>query len=133
IGDSILATGVIPSTESLSWLTAGGPFVAHSWLSDVLLAGAGGVGGATGTSLLVLPVTAAIVWLVWRLVGLAAPGMAPLGRAGLVLAAVIVTLATWAPRAQTLDVAFVLAAVLVLARYLRAGDRRGLVALPVLG
>ena len=56
-----------------------------------------------------------------------------MGRAGLVLAAVIVTLPTWAPRAQTLDVAFVLATVLVLARYLHLDDRRGLVALPVLG
>jgi hypothetical protein len=43
------------------------------------------------------------------------------------------TLPTWAPRAQTLDVAFVLATVLVLARYLHLDDRRGLVALPVLG
>ncbi len=73
------------------------------------------------------------MWLIWRLVGLAAPAMAPLGRAALVVAAVVVTLPTWAPRAQTLDVAFVLATVLVLARYLRLDDRRGLVALPVIG
>ena len=43
IGESIAATGAIPSTEPFSWLTAGGPFVAHSWLWDVLLAG--GVAG----------------------------------------------------------------------------------------
>jgi hypothetical protein len=133
IGESIAATGAIPSTEPFSWLTAGGPFVAHSWLWDVLLAAAWRAGGATGTSLLMLPVTAIIVWLLWRLMGLAAPGVPPLGRAALVLAAVVVTLPTWAPRAQTLDVAFVLAAVLVLARYLHLDDRRGLVALPVLG
>lgn len=133
LGDSTAASRAIPATEPFSWLSAGSPFVAHSWVWDVLLAGAWRAGGATGTSLLVLPVTAVIVWLVWRLVGLAAPGMAPLPRAGLVLAAVVVTLPTWAPRAQTLDVAFVLATVLVLARYLRFGDRRGLFALPILG
>jgi hypothetical protein len=133
IGDSITATGAIPATEPFSWLSAGAPFVAHSWLWDVLLAGAWRAGGATGTSLLVLPVTAIIVWLAWRLIGVAAPGMAPLGRAMLVLVAVVVTLPTWAPRAQTLDVAFVLATVLVLARYLHLGDRRGLVALPIVG
>ena len=66
IGESIATTGTIPPTEPFSWLTAGGPFVAHSWLWDVLLAGAWRVAGATGTSLLILPVTAAIVWLVWR-------------------------------------------------------------------
>lgn len=133
IGDSITATRAIPATEPFSWLSAGDPFVAHSWLWDVLLAGALRAGGATGTSVLVLPVTAIIVWLVWRLIGVAAPGMPPLGRAALVLVAVVVTLPTWAPRAQTLDVAFVLATIFVLARYLHLGDRRGLVVLPVVG
>ena len=133
IGDSIAATGTIPPTEPFSWLTAGDPFVAHSWLWDVLLAGAWRAAGATGTSLLVLPVTALVVWLVWCLVGVAAPQMPPLGRAGLVVAAVIVTLPTWAPRAQTLDVVFVLATVLVLAHYLHLGARRGLIALPLIG
>ena len=133
IGDAITAMGSIPSTDGFSWLTAGDPFVAHSWLWDVLLAGAWRAGGATGTSLLIVPVTAVIVLLVWQLVALAAPGIPPLGRAVLVLAAVVVTFPTWAPRAQTLDVAFVLATILASARYLRLGDRRSLLALPVLG
>jgi hypothetical protein len=133
IGDSIAETGTIPPTEPYSWLTAGDSFVAHSWLWDILLATAWRAGGATGTSLLVLPVTALIVWLVWRLVGIAAPQMPPLGRAGLVLLAVLVTLPTWAPRAQMLDVVFVLATVLVLARYLHLGARRELIALPLIG
>src|SRR5688500_20283917 len=67
IGESIASAGAIPSTESFSWLTAGDSFVAHSWLWDVLLAGAWRAGGATGTSLLILPVTALIVWLVRHL------------------------------------------------------------------
>src|SRR5688572_708737 len=133
IGDSIAATGVIPPAEPFSWLTAGQPFVAHSWLWDVLLAGAWRAGGATGTSLLIVPVTGVVVWLIWQMTDLAAARVAPLGRAVLILAAVVVTLPTWAPRAQTFDVAFVLATVLVLARYLHRGERRGLVALPVLG
>jgi hypothetical protein len=133
IGSSITETGAIPTVEPFSWLTAGERFVAHSWLWDVLMAGAWRAAGATGTSLFVLPVTALVVWLLWRLIGLAAPVMAPLPRAALVLIAVIVVFPLWAPRAQTLDVAFVLASVLVLARYLRQGSRGGLVALPVLG
>lgn len=133
IGDAIVRQRAIPSTESFSWLTAGDVLVAHSWLWDTLLAGAWRIGGATGTSLLIVPVTAIVVWLVWLLVGLAAPVVPPLGRAALVLASVVVTLPTWAPRAQTLDVAFVLATILLLARYLQIGEGRGLVALPVLG
>lgn len=133
IGSSITETGTIPTVEPFSWLTAGERFVAHSWLWDMLMAGAWRAAGPTGTSLLVLPVAALIVWLVWQLIGLAAPTVAPLARAVLVLVAVIVVFPLWAPRAQTLDVAFVLASVLVLGRYLRRGSRGGLVALPVLG
>ena len=133
IGSSITETGRIPSVEPFSWLTAGDRFVAHSWLWDVLIAGAWRASGATGTSLLVVPVTALIVWLVWQLIGLAAPAMAPLPRASLVLVAVIVVFPLWAPRAQTLDVAFVLASVFVLGRHLRNGWLGSLVAVPVLG
>ena len=35
IGDSFIATGGIAATEQFSWLTAGDPFVAHSWLWDI--------------------------------------------------------------------------------------------------
>jgi hypothetical protein len=45
----------------------------------------------------------------------------------------VAALPAWAPRAQTLDVALVLATVLVLARYMRHGELRPLVALPVIG
>jgi hypothetical protein len=133
VGTSITETGRIPSVEPFSWLTAGERFVAHSWLWDVLMAGAWRAAGATGTSLLVLPVTALVVWLLWRLIGLAAPDVAPLPRAALVLVAVVVAFPLWGPRAQTLDVAFVLGCVLVPGRYLRHGSPGGLVALPVIG
>ena len=66
IGQSIAATGTIPSVEPFSWLTAGDRFVAHSWLWDVLLAGAWRAAGATATSLLVLPVTALIALSEYR-------------------------------------------------------------------
>jgi hypothetical protein len=133
LGESIAAAGALPPTEPFSWLTAGDRFVAHSWLWDLLLAGAWRVAGATGTSLLVVPATAFVVWLVWELIGLVARPVPPLGRAALVLVAMVVALPLWAPRAQTLDVGFILATILVLARYLHLGARRGLVALPLIG
>jgi len=132
-GDAIATTGSIPTTETFSWLTAGDRIVLHSWLWELLLAGAFRVAGATGTSLLILPVTAAIVALSWWLLRTVAPGTPPSARALAVLVAALAALPAWAPRAQTLDVAFVLATVLVLARYVQDGERRPLLALPVIG
>jgi len=133
IGKAVLAAGAIPAVEPFSWLTAGDRFVAHSWLWDVLMAVAYGVGGATGTSVLVVPVTAAIVVAAWALIGIAAPGMTPIARSAVVLLAIAASLPLWAPRGQTLDVMFVLAMALAIARYLRIGTRSGLLALPIVG
>ena len=36
IGDSVLATGTVPTTDVFSWLTGGQPFLAHSWGWDVV-------------------------------------------------------------------------------------------------
>ena len=131
IGKTILASGAIPRVEPFSWLTQDAPFVAHSWSWDVLLATASGLGMA-GTSLLVLPVTAAIVWVSWVLIGIAAPGIAPVPRAFLVLTAVAASLPLWAPRSGTLDVLFVLSVAVIVASYLRHGTRRWLPALPLI-
>jgi hypothetical protein len=133
IGERILVTGAIPAVEPFSWLTGGERFVAHSWLWDILMALAYRTSGATGTSLLVLPVTASVVAAVWALIGLAAPGSPPLGRAMLVLAATVPALPYWSPRSQTIDVALVLVTVLILGRWLRLDDRRGFLLLPVIG
>lgn len=132
LGEAIRADAAIPRVEPFSWLTQGAPFVAHSWLWDVLLAGAA-TAGMTGTSLLVLPITAAIVGVMWLLVGTAAPDLTPFARATLVVVAVVASLPQWAPRSQTLDVLFVMGVALACARYLRHGSRRWVVALPLIG
>jgi hypothetical protein len=133
LGRLISGTGTVPRSEPFSWLTGGDRIVVHSWGWDVLISGAFEALGPTGTSLLILPVTALIVALLWLLIGTAAPRLPSIVRALLILAAVIAAVPTWAPRAQTLDVAFVLATVLVLLRYLRLGDRNGLLTLPLVG
>ncbi len=132
-GGSIISDGAIPTVETSSWLTEGQRLISHSWLWDVLLAQADRLAGATGMSLLILPVTAAIVGLVWLLLSATAPDVPPIGRAILVLVAMIAALPLWAPRGQTLDVAFVLAAAWILSRYLGSGSIRPLIALPILG
>jgi hypothetical protein len=131
-GDAIATAGAIPEGEPFSWLTAGDRFVAHSWLWDVLLSQAFALAGATGTSLLVLPATALVVVVLWALIGAAAPAIPPLGRSAFVVVATVASYPLWAPRSQTLDLLFVLATTLLALRYLRIGDRRGLMAIPVI-
>jgi hypothetical protein len=131
-GDAIAAARALPASEPFSWLTAGDRFVAHSWLWDVLISQAFALAGATGTSLLILPVTALIVTVLWALLGTAAPAIPPLGRSAFVLVATVASFPLWAPRSQTLDVLFVLATTLLALRYLRLGDRRSLMAIPVI-
>ncbi|HEX4046651.1 MAG TPA: hypothetical protein VH309_02395, partial [Elusimicrobiota bacterium] len=45
VGDRIMATGTVPSVETLSYGAAGAPWTTHSWLSDVLFAKLDALGG----------------------------------------------------------------------------------------
>ena len=110
IGDSFIATGGIPATEPFSWLTAGEPFVAHSWLWDVVPR-RGMAGGRRDRDEPPGPAG----HRARRLAGVAArsgsrrPAVPPLGRARLVLAAVVARPADLGAAGPDLDVAFVLA------------------------
>ena len=132
IGGHVLATGGVPRTDDISWLTAGEPLVAHSWLWDVAARLAYDVGGLTGTSLLALPVSAAIVVLLWRLVRDVAPDVPPLGAAVAVAIAIIAGLPIWTPRAQLWDLLSILACLWLWRRYLRTGHAASLAIVPVI-
>ena len=131
IGERVLDGSGLPRTDVFSWLTAGQPFVAHSWAWDVLLAGVFRAGGLMGTSLLALPVSAAAVALTWYLIGLTAPSVPPFPRSVLVAVGIVIGLPIWSPRAQIWDVVLVLACVALWSRWLRRGDVRALVAVPI--
>jgi hypothetical protein len=132
-GQLILDQGGIPSTERFSWLSDGAPSFLHSWAWDVLMAIADRLGGPTTMSLLGLPFLAGIVILVWLLIGTVARDAAPVTRAALVVVAMLGGLPFWGSRGSTLDVAFVVATVLVVTRYASFGSRRPLLALPLIG
>lgn len=132
VGDAILATGQIPHTDTFSWLTGGGPFIAHSWAWDVLLTLADRAAGLTGTSLLATPVAAAAIALTWYLIGLTAPTIPPLPRALLVALAIVIGLPVWSPRAQIWDVVLVLACAAAWATWLRRGHLAALAVVPVI-
>jgi hypothetical protein len=132
-GITILDRGAIPGTERFSWLTEGSPLFLHSWLWEALIGTADRLGGPTGMSILGLPFLALIVALAWFVIGSVARDVAPIPRATLVLVAMLAGLAFWGSRGSTLDVAFVLATVLAVARYLYDGATRPLAALPIIG
>ncbi len=132
-GRVIVESGAIPPVERFSWLTDGSPLFLHSWAWDVLLSWADRLGGPTGMSILGLPFLAAVVGLLWLVVGSVAPGMPPIPRASLVLIGMLAGLGFWGARGLTLDVVFVLATILLVANYLARGSMTGLYVLPVIG
>ena len=132
-GRLILEGGAIPATEQFSWLSGPSPLFLHSWLWDVLIWAADRFGGPMAMSLLGLPFLAVVVGLTWLLIQTVARDVAPMPRATLVLIAMLAGLAFWGSRGSTLDVLFVLATTLVVARYAFEGPTRPLLALPVIG
>ncbi len=132
-GRVIVESGAIPPVERFSWLTEGSPLFLHSWAWDVLLSWADRLGGPTGMSILGLPFLAAVVGLLWLVIGSVAPDIPPIPRASLVLIGMLAGLGFWGARGLTLDVVFVLATVLVISTYLARGSRTGLYVLPVIG
>jgi hypothetical protein len=132
VGEHVLRVGDVPRVDELSWLSAGQPFVAHSWLWDVAVRSAYDIGGLMATSLLALPISAVVVGLLWVLVRDAGPGLPPLARAGLVALAIVAGLPIWTPRAQLWDLALLLACVALWVRWLRDGRLAPLALIPLL-
>ena len=132
VGEAVLDTGIVPRTDTFSWLTGGGPFLAHSWAWDAILAAAYRAGGLFGTSLVALPVSALAIVLLWALLKLAAPSVPPFPRSLLVALGIVIGLPVWSPRAQIWDVVFVLACVLAWSTWLRRGHVWALVVVPVI-
>jgi hypothetical protein len=130
LGREIRAAGAIPGVESLSWWTAGDPLFAHSWAWDLLLSLAHELAGLTGISLLGAAISGLVISLLWWLTRVTSD-LGPVGRAVVVLAAVLAALPLWGARAQLWDVAAVAALALVWTRWLRTGDPRSLVVVPL--
>jgi hypothetical protein len=131
IGEGILDGRGIPHTDIFSWLTAGQPFVAHSWAWDVVLAAAYRSAGLMGTSLVGLPLSALAIGLLWWLIGIVGPTIPPLGRSLLVAVGIVAGLPVWSARAQIWDLVLILACVALWTLWLRRGSIRALALVPV--
>jgi hypothetical protein len=132
IGDAILSSGTVPKTDEFSWLTAGQPFLAHSWAWDIVQAVAYRNLDLFGTSLVALPIAALAIGFTWILIGYVAPTVPPFPRSLLVALGIVIGLSVWSPRAQTWDVVFVLASALAWTIWLRRGRLAALIVVPVI-
>ncbi|HMK68725.1 MAG TPA: hypothetical protein VK433_09275 [Stellaceae bacterium] len=128
-GRWIWAHGAVPATDPFSATVAGGRWVAHEWLSEVLLAGAYGALGAAGAvALVALAAAASLAILIRTLLNYVRP---PLALAAAALAFFLMAAhLTARPHALALPALALWAAGLVEAR---AEDRRpSLALLPVM-
>src|SRR5262249_35032867 len=67
MGERILATGALPTTDPYAFTRAGQPWLAWEWGADVLMGAAHRAAGLSGVALLYGVAIAAGVWLWFRL------------------------------------------------------------------
>lgn len=127
VGQWILDHRAIPSHDLFTYTVADHRFVAHEWLSEVIMAAITAVAGLGGVSLYFAVIT-------WG----AFVALLRTARAGYVIAGLGLAFAfaagnpIWGPRTQMITFAFTVALLLLLRRYRETRDRRWLYALPPL-
>ena len=127
VGQWILEHHAIPSHDLFTYTVSNHRFVAHEWLSEVIMAAITAVAGLGGVSLFFAVVT-------WG----AFVGLLRTARAGYVFAGLGLAFGfaagnpIWGPRTQMITFAFTVALLLLLRRYRESHDRRWLYALPPL-
>lgn len=131
VGAETVASGRVPVVDTLSWWSAGTPWISPSWLNEVLLYFFDQVAGPAGQSLLYLPVYLAIVVLADRLIALNAPTLPAPWRLVILAVMAISLLPVIAPRAGTFDLLFSLFAIYGWLRYRQSGSTRWLWLMPV--
>jgi hypothetical protein len=127
VGQWIIDHRAIPTHDLFTYTVPDHRFVAHEWLSEVIMAAITAVFGLGGVSLYFAVITWAAFVALLRTV-----------RAGYVIAGLglVIALAAgnpiWGPRTQMITFAFVVGLLLVLRRYRESHDRRWLYPLPFL-
>ena len=133
VAGQMIASHSLPTSDMISWWSAGAPWISPSWLNEILLWVAQQLSGPTGQSLLYLPVFAAIVLVADRAVAIIEPHVAAWQR---LLVLIVVVAALWpliTPRAANWDLLFALFAVLGWLRLRADGSTRMLWLMPLGG
>jgi hypothetical protein len=126
VGRWIIEHGAIPHQDLFTYTVSDHLFVAHEWLTEVIMAALVNVAGLTGPSLFFGLVT----WLGF-LALLKTPRKVSFLVAGLSLAIGIVAgNPIWGPRTQMITFTLLVVLLLALRRYRESGDRRWLYVIP---
>jgi hypothetical protein len=126
-GQYILETGSIPRTDIFSFTRAGMPWVAHEWLSELLIYALYRVGSFSALIL----VFSSIISLAFALAWSRSEGRPYIASFALLLAA-LATAPTWGVRPQMFTFLFTSVYLLLLEKYRRTGRVRFLLPLPPL-
>lgn len=130
VGEWIVNHRAVPRHDLLSWLTDG-PWMAHEWLSEVILYVFHRVAGSSYGAIVFFGILiVAILAALDACLQLARPKLKPEARAWLVLITALVAIPVWLPRSQLWDVFFSLLTIWVLLVYLNSGRTRQLWILP---
>jgi hypothetical protein len=123
-GETVLATGAVPNVDAWTIVGQGHPWISQDWLSNVMIAALYGLGpwGVTLLSLAFAMVVVVAFALLWRAIGVRAPGSSWIWRLLLLTFGLIVAGPVTGVRVQSIDLLLGAATLAVLWRFMR--DRR---------
>jgi hypothetical protein len=133
-GETVLQTGVVPTTDTWSFTANGQPWISQDWLSNVLLALGYRLGdwGMTFLSLAAAGIVVAAFVVLWRAVAIRQPKIGWFARVAWFSVALLLAGPVLGVRVQIVDLVLAALVLAVLWRYLVDGRGRWLVLLPVL-
>ena len=126
-GESIVQTHAVPHQDSFSSTKAGAPWIAHEWLSEVIMYGLARMGGTTALVLFFALIVVAAFGIVYIRCD-----SRPYGAGVLVLWAAVVTIPAWGARPQMFTMLLASVFLWLLDRYRATDNPRLLWLLPAL-
>jgi hypothetical protein len=131
VAAGILESGRVPTSDAISWWSAGTPWISPSWLNELLLYFSNAIGGTAGQSFVYVPVYLGIVVLAERLISIASPWLSAGWRLVTLALMAVALIPVMEPRAGTFDLLFSLFAIYGCMTFRRDGTRIWLWLMPV--
>jgi hypothetical protein len=122
VAAGIVESGHVPTSDAISWWSAGTSWISPSWLNELLLYVSNSIAGVAGQSLVYVPVYLAIVVLVERLIVMTAPWLSTPWRLVTLAVMSVGLIPVMEPRAGNFDLLFSLFGLYGWMRFRRDGS-----------